>query len=694
MIRLPLVFLCAVALACGDDDGMPPMDGGTDVGPSDCIYVESGASGGNGTEAMPFGTLEDALGASGDRVCVGVGAFALPDSFDRAVNIEGAGAGQTLLSGSLGCASVSILDAFDDAVREDAPVAVNVAARLTIRDVTVEGCAVGVYARDVIVELENIEFQDVQASVVLEGSAQATLRGSTLRTGAVATAPAALQRAAVVATPGSTLRTESDTTIMGSGGNYGVLSRGGTLVMTSTLVLAGNAGVWVEDAVAATLGPDLELRGQTDDGAFFGHNRVRGGVASLDGVLFQGPSVAGLIVDNDASVDVARTDFAAIAGFGLVAASGDVTLRDAVSIELLGEGTGVFVDTGNVTLAGALRSETTSTMATHAYVREGTLTSTDGTYQLSGGALGVLVAEAGACGLAGTIEASDVETAFSVRGSELTLGDVSIANVGVGVAALSGGVVTVSDAMLQNVEVGVFAHDASRFALTNTNVENASVRGVVLSGDAHATASTATELVVDGSDNVGFQISGPHAVSVTGGRFEGAGRGGIEASVGANVDVDGSEFRANERMGIAFYDAEGSVMGARFGGTLLQGGRADEIRITANEGTTREVEIGSLNFDLDVARDCSGGGCVLMLANGGDAIGIVTPNCIVESAGEALTSTTLEENGGTFNLVGPSAWASVLAGRNFDLGLSSGSATPPPAAPTPDDPVAPPPSPI
>ncbi len=262
------------------------------------------------------------------------------------------------------------------------------------------------------------------------------------------------------------------------------------------------------------------------------------------------------------------------------------------------------------------------------------------------------------------------------------------------VLALAGGTVTVSDATFEDVEVGVFAHDASRFALTNTTVENASVRGVVLSGDAHATASTATEVVIDGSDNVGFQVSGPHAVSVTGGRFEGAGRGGIEASVGADVDVDGSEFRANERMGIAFYDAEGSVMGARFGGTLLQGGRADEIRITADEGTTREVEIGSLNFDLDVPRDCSGGGCVLMLANGSDAIGIVTPNCIVESPGEVLTFTTLEENGGTFTLVGPSAWASVLAGRNFNLGLSSGSATPPPAPPTPDDPVAPPPSPI
>ena len=698
MIRSALVFLCALTLACGDDD-VAPIDGGTDGGPLDCLFVEAGASGGDGSEARPFGTLAEALAASGSRICVGSGAFEVP-RIERAVTIEGAGASQTLLSGSIACSPTPIADAFDSAVpREDADVVVHAGARLSLRALTIEGCAIGLYARDVIVEIEDVEFQDVQASVVIEGSAQATVRGSTLRTGSVDGTTTLLQRAAVQATPGSTFRSEGSTTILASGGNFGVLSRGGTVAMASTTVLAGNAGVWIQESVSTNLGPELELRGQTSDGRFFGHNRIRGGVATLDGVIFQGPEVAGLVVDDDARVQLDRVSFAAIAGYGLVASSGEVTLGDALTFALVGDATGVYVGTqppspATVTVTGSWVSSAEAG-ATHAYVRAGgALVAADANVDLGGGAVGVLVAEDGSAELGGSVALDGIAVGLAHRGTaELTAADITGTNLETGLLASNGATSVVSNSTWTGVGIGVLA-DASRLNLNGVRVETASVRGVLMRGDAHASASTITDVVIDGSDDIGFQISGPHEVDVVGGLFTGARRGGIEASVGADLDVDGSEFRANERMGVAFYDAAGSVMNARFGGTLLQGGRADEIRITAAEGTAREVEIGSLNFDLDVPRDCSGGGCVLMIANGTDAVGIVTPNCIVESAGEASTFTTIEENGGTFTLVGPSAWASVLAGRNFDLGLGSGSATPPPAAPTIADPVAPPPSPL
>lgn len=700
MIRTFLVILCAGSLGCGDDD-MTPLDGGTDVVASDCLYVETGATGGDGSEDRPFGTLAEALAASGERICLGSGAFELPASFDRAAALEGVGADQTLLSGSIGCATAPIMDAFDSAIpREDAEVVVNARARLALRELTVQGCAIGLYARDVIVEIENVEFQDVQASVVLEGSARATVMGSTLRTGTVAGAPTLLQRAVVQATPGSTFRSEGTTTIMAGGGNFGVLSRGGTVAMSSTRVLAGNAGVWIQEAVSATLGPDLELDGQTDDGAFFGHNRIRGGVATFDGVIVRAPAVAGLIVDEGANVQLDRTSFAGITRFGLVTSNGEVSLGDDVSFELMGEGTGLYVGTepampATVTVTGSWTSTTESDGTTHAYVRQGgALVAADASVSLSGGVAGVFVADGGSAELGGSVVLDGMRTGLINQATaELTVSDLTGTNLEFGIAAVAGATAMVSDSTLSAVGIGIVG-DGSRLILDTVSVSNAGVRGIVLRGDAHASASTLDDVVIDGSDDIGFQISGPHQVDVVGGRFEGARRGGIEASVGADLDVDGSEFRANERMGVAFYDAEGSVMGARFGGTLLQGGRADEIRITAAEGTTREVEIGSLNFDLDVPRDCSGGGCVLMIANGSDAVGIVTPNCIVESVGEAATFTTIEENGGTITLVGPSAWASVLAGRDFDLGLGSGSATPPPDPPSADDPLAPPRSPI
>lgn len=677
---------------------MTPMDGGSDVVASDCLYVETGASGGDGSEGRPFGTIAEALAVAGERICLGSGAFELPASFDREVSLEGAGADQTLLSGSIGCSTVSIMDAFDSAIaREDAEAVVNVGARLSLGELTIQGCAIGLYARDVIVEIENVEFQDVQASLVLEGSAQATVRGSTLRTGTVAGASAVLQRAAVQATPGSTFRSESTSTVTATGGTFGVLSRGGTVAMSATRIVGGNAGFWIQEAVNATLGPDLAVEDQTDDDTFFGHNRIRGGNATLDGVTFQGQSVAGLVVDRSASVAMDRASFPDVGSYGVVVSSGSVTLGAAIEVAFRSDGaTGFYIADAEVEVTGDLESRSERDGVTHVYVTEGgVFDASAGTLDLAGGRTGVFVVEGGGAAVGEAVMDVIAGPGMYVRATgTLDASNVSATGLQTGVLILDGASPSISDSTFAGVETGVFATDGSRFTLDGVSVTDASVRGIVLRGDPHADATTLTDVIVDGSDDIGFQVSGEHQVTVTGGRFEGAGRGGIEASAGANVDIDGSEFRANERMGVAFYDAEGSVMNARFGGTLLQGGRADEIRITANEGTPREVDIGSLNFDLDVPRDCSGGGCVLMIANGSDAIGIVTPNCIVESAGEAATFTTIEENGGTFTLVGPSAWASVLAGRDLDLGLGSGSATVPSDSSIPGDPEPPPPSPL
>lgn len=126
-----------------------PASGWAEVpGPARKIHVRPGASGGDGGEATPYGTLQEALGASidGDVILLGPGRLELPTPvrIDRAITLVGACPTQsTVVATGSAFEIASALTLSGVAIEAVTPLVVFVGARLEVRDVELIGGAIG-----------------------------------------------------------------------------------------------------------------------------------------------------------------------------------------------------------------------------------------------------------------------------------------------------------------------------------------------------------------------------------------------------------------------------------------------------------------------------------------------------------------------------------------------------------------------
>lgn len=137
------------SLGCAPIGPACPTSGWAEVpGPARKIHVRPGASGGDGGEATPFGTLQEALDASidGDVILLGPGRLELPTPvrIDRAITLAGTcPAESTVVATGNAFEIASALTLSGVAIEAGTPLVVLGGARLEVRDVELIGGAIG-----------------------------------------------------------------------------------------------------------------------------------------------------------------------------------------------------------------------------------------------------------------------------------------------------------------------------------------------------------------------------------------------------------------------------------------------------------------------------------------------------------------------------------------------------------------------
>lgn len=277
--------------------------------PLGAIFVRAGATGGDGTEALPFGSLLDALarGGPGATIALADGSYDAPGSLPDAVTILGACAARVILHGAAGSAAIGIASGHG----------------AVLEGVTITGDDVGIFTRGALT-LRRVEIRGTTtAAIAVRGSLDA-------------------ERLLVIGTR--------------TGG--GVLGRaidaeGAETVRLRDVVLEGShdAGIAIVGSVAVLDAERIAIRDTRPNDA----GRFGTGIAAFEGATvllsesaIEGASESGLIVD------------------GSTATLRDVVVRDVVSEPSLANGHGLFARSGVVTLT-RVRFERVTRAAVAAY---------------------------------------------------------------------------------------------------------------------------------------------------------------------------------------------------------------------------------------------------------------------------------------------------------------------------------------
>jgi len=673
-----LTCLLLVLVACGDDATPAPEDAGGELGDAaseDCIYVAPGAAG-DGRASSPFGTIDAALAVAddGDRVCLTGGEHAPPSvPVDVALTFEGLGPappamGATAIRGE--CRSVlDVPSTWDPSASVPLDVTLEATVAITLENVAVLECDVGLLARAGITVRDSLLARSWEPLVIGAGTAvvqrtsiEPSIRDSETRTG----------RALIgaYAAPGSTLVLRDE--VLVSGGLAGVLAFGADLEMRGAAVESAGFGIYVDglDAMPLVTLADVEIRDLASLGGDERGNAIWRAEVEVDDLRVRGADV-GLGLALSPRARVGDYDFE---GRTAVLAQGSALTLDGTLDARSSEGATALVfrsdptsgTTGAVALEGATTLSISGSEGVGMFVLETDVTASEGSAtSFTGGQYGVLT-EAATLRFDGPLDLAGAEIGAVVAGSTLDATGGSIVDARFAGLMVLDGSATLRDFDVRDGNIGVVAFDGGTLDVRASRFANLTGGAVEALGDAGDATVTLADLDID-SAAVGVAISG-RAATLTGGRIAGCAEGGVRARNAAEITVDGVELRENRGVAVSFDDAAGVVRASTFGGTLPSGGRADEVRLSA-ETTARTVEVAANQFDLDVARDCSGGTCAVLLFDGAAAVGIVRPNCLVARPAESATVTVVDQGGANVSLLGDATWASDLAGPASDLAL-------------------------
>lgn len=680
-----LMILClAVVLGCGDDDDGGPVDGGGDA----CVLnVRSGAMGGDGSMAAPFGRLDDALAVavSGDVVCLGSGEFVPPGgAITVPVVIRGQGSAESAASSVItsalgGCQPASLLTQQRAPVRDrvDTDAVVVTTAPVTLESLVLTGCSVGVAGVAADLTLDDVRIQDVISGVHVEDAAL-TVRDSIFSPGTSFPYPPDGPAAAGAFVTGGSA-TITGTTFDTDRALAGLLGFESGIDLDTSTLFGGYIGFGILNDTAGQsvrVGTGTVVEGLRDAGESVARNVVFGATVDVEGLIVRDSEGTALAIGDGTAmvrdVQLAGTD-------GLVVRGASVTLAGTNRIDSTFRGmlvAGSEDGPGNLTIEGSVESRGTP-LGHVAVIDAGdaaTLT-VGGSLDLEGGEGGIVTfAPSSTVTVTGALRMSTLALAGAIAfEGNVDLGAATIDGAGIGAFGSGDASLTLDGATITNIEIGVALQDSAVLSATDVVVTDPSEQGMRLRGG----ASTVTGGSITGAGSVGILTTADATIDGT--SISETGGVGIEAQDGAAVTVTNASFDSNVGAGVAFRNSSGEVSGSSFAGSLPNArGRADEILLDAQDvATTREVIVRANNFDLTVPRTCIDE-CAVFMADGPGAVGIVMPNCLRASA-DPGTRTVVDQDGASIMADAGLVWTGLLAGLGTDLGLTTGSSA---SAPT------------
>lgn len=653
----PAVTFAVLALASACDPPPP-----TTV-PTDCTHVDGrGGAGADGTAAHPYRSIDDAvaaLGAAGGTICLPVGELDPPSATLTApLVLRGASAADTHLSPPPGGSCLPVTGVTfippDPTLTQSSEALIETSASLTLEDLTLSDCAIGVRALGGDLVLRRVTITRVQAGVLAEPDATVattdTLITTTVSTGTVTVPPGG-----VVSAGARSIRVGSGTDISGHGAAVHLWNVDADIVgahlhdVPVGFLSGGNA----PERMVRVMDTRVEhLRATAGGGGF---NLVWGGSAMIDHLVVADADNFALALDGATST-ILSSSFAGARQL-LQAQGGTTTLMGTSTFT---GGAFAIASTPSVLTSGSVAGSVhvmgpvTSTGASvgHAYVdQDAELVFEVAGSTLSGGPAGIGVFRGGHLEVRSGITIVDVDTALTAvdTGSTVAITGLVTAPRIVGVL-VSDASVTVTDGTFTGGQHALVLRSG---ALTTSGgaVHDATSSGVrVLAGTAMLSGTT-----IDASMGPGLSAEGGtttlDAVDVTN-----SGEPGAIADEGATLDVTGSTFDANVGAAIAVYDGTVSVAGSTFlPSRPATGGRIDHLRIVTEASASATMTLGDGNSFQLGGLSCPPDTCSVIMASGAGANAIVRPNCLTASDANLIQG--LEQDGGT--ITGTTTWLTI-----------------------------------
>ncbi|MBX7195014.1 MAG: right-handed parallel beta-helix repeat-containing protein [Sandaracinaceae bacterium] len=662
LVGCGLAITGSALAGCGG--GPAPEDAGSDGGAAPCAVVDGRGGAGR------FASIDDALGAGASRVCLAEGDFTPPHAaIERAVTIEGMGAA-TRLDGSFACAEVAVPTDLETPTRRAASAVVAIhGADVTLRTLTLRRCDLGVLVEGGTLVTDDVVIEAVDLGVLgLGAGTRVSLDTTHVTARALHVDSRVTFTGGVGVAEGASLSMTGSSVEDGAGAIGIVAFDAPSIVIEQSSVTGGVGGFFLRPAVGASARVshvtvealrEIDVAGTVGVGA----NVVSGEAASVEDLTVRDVQGYALVARDGAALGVARLTAEDIRDLA-VAARADGTIH-LTGGSLTRVGAGLGADTGGRTFVSGEVAIEASSAALVAFSGGAVEVEAGSALLARGGGFGGFSDDGGTLSvLGGTIEGA--QFGLVSNGGQVVARSVTIRDVSVGLGAW--GPVTASDTSLERASVaGATTTGTAPISLERVSFEASGP--VWLGGGAH----TLTDVTIHAALDAGVLIDEAGSVEVLRGMLaDGQGRG-VEVRSGAHVSIDGTTIRNNVGAGIALYDGSANVHAVTFGGTRLDAtGRADEIRLVAGEGTTREIVVEANTFLLDVPRTCPPGACTLLLGDGGDAQGIVRPNCLVATPGSDDVRTVVDQNGATLTLEGDAGWSTLLGGPGSGLGLDVG----------------------
>lgn len=680
--RAAASLLLALTVAC-----TPPPATST---PPDCVHVDGrGGSMADGTPSHPYATIDDAvaaLGVVGGTICLPAGELDPPThTLTAPLVLRGASAASTHLSPPPGASCLAVhgipFIPPDPTRTQDSDALIETSADLTLEDVTLSDCSIGVRALGGDVTLTRTTIVRVQAGVVVDASASLVTTDTTITTsisgGAVTVPPGGIVSAAA-----RSIRVDSGTDISGRGAalhlwNVDVDVAGAHVHDIPVGVLSGGNAPERMVRIVDTM---IERLPATADGG--GFNLVWGGTAMIDNLVVRDADNFALALDG-ATTTIHASSFAGARQ--LVQAQGGSTV-------LMGANTftgGFFAlaSTPSVLTPGAAHGAmhvmgtvaSTGASVGHAYVdQDAELVFEVGGSTLSGGPVGIGAFRGGTLDVRSGIAIMDVDQGIAAVNAGTTVmvtdlvTDARLAGVGVedATATLMGGTFTSGQHAIV-VRSGSLAMSGGTIMATTSS-------GVRLLGG----STTLAGVTIDGTTGPGVSAEAGVA-TLDAVHVMNAGDVGVIADGGVMLDVTGSTFEGNVGAALAVYDGMVSLATS----TILPsrpaaGGRIDHLRIVA-ETAAATLTLGDGNSFQLGALTCPPDTCSVIMSSGLGANAIVRPNCL--TAPDANVIQGLAQDGGT--ITGVTTWLAVRVSGGVLLG-PGGFPPLPGAAPSPAVPAA------
>lgn len=677
MRRLHLLGALTLLLACGPAPASVVPE---------CTHVDGrGGPSADGSAALPYASLDQAiaaLGPTGGTICLPAGELDPPTATLVApLVIRGVSAASTHLSpppGS-GCLAVHGVTTIppDPAHTQDSDAVIETRADLTLEDLAISDCTIGVRALAGDLTLTRATITHVQAGVLADAEASVVTTDTTITIsgmGSVTVPPGG-----VVSAGARGIRVGGGTDISGRGAaiyswNVDVDVVGAHLHDIDVgLLCASNA----PERMVRVMDTTIERLPATADGG--GFNIIWGGSVMIDHVVITDAGHFALVLDG-ASTTVLSSSFSGVQQ--LLQAQGGTTALMGTNTFTGGyfalASTPAMLTPGGATGSVHVMGPMTSTGATrgHCYADLGAelVFEVAGT-TLSGGPVGMAAFRGGHVEVRSGITISDVAQGIATTGpgSVSTVTGLVVTPLSVGVLN-SEGTTTITDAMISGGQHALAVVSGS-VTMSGGMIMSTTSSGVrVLAG-----ATMLSGVTIDGSSGPGVSAEGG-ATTIDALHVANCEQEGLIAEGGAMLDVTASTFDANVGAAIAVYDGTVSVVGSTFlPSRPAAGGRIDHLRIVAAT-TAATLTLGDGNSFQLGALTCPPDTCSVIMSSGAGANAVVRPNCL--TAPDANIIQGLAQDSGT--ITGTTSWLTVRTSPSVLLGPDGFPSLPMlPAAPIP-----------